>query len=61
MSARSLPRTAQAERRQAIADAYATGLSSREVAERFGTSGGRVREIAKLYGVARPVGRPRAA
>ena len=61
MSAVALPRREQARRRQAIADAYAAGLSSRAVADMFSTSGGHVRTVIKLYGVARKVGRPRAA
>lgn len=58
MSARAMSRQAQAERRAQIAQAYERGLTSREVAELFDTSSGHVRDVIKLYGVSRPVGRP---
>ena len=49
------------ERNQRIVDAYRQGLPSAVVAERFGMGKTQVRRILRLYGVSRPVGRPRRA
>lgn len=49
------------KRQREMIAAYQAGMSSREVGERFGVSGQWVRELAQLWGVARPVGRPRRA
>ena len=48
-----------AARHRKIVEAYQRGLSSRVVATAFGVSGEMVRDVAKLSGVSRPVGRPR--
>lgn len=49
------------ERQRRIVAAYEAGASSRALAQQFGLRDGWVRQIVKLYGVARPVGRPRRA
>ncbi len=46
-------------RHEKIVTAYLRPASSRAVAAEFGMSDGHVRYILRLYGVARPVGRPR--
>lgn len=48
-------------RSEKIVDAYLAGGSSRQLAERFNLSDGRVREIVRHAGVARSVGRPSTA
>lgn len=45
-------------RAEKIVAAYKTGLSSRRLAEHFGISDGRVREIVRDAGVSRRAGRP---
>lgn len=55
-----MTRVERAERHKLIAASYKSGLPSREVARRFGLNDSHVRYIARLYGVARPAGRPRA-
>lgn len=42
-----------AARQKRIAEAYASGLPSEQVASMFGVSGNWVRSIARLYGVSR--------
>ena len=51
----------RAVRHQRIAATYQAGHSSRSVAAMFGMNDSHVRAIARLYGIARPVGRPRKA
>lgn len=51
----------RAERHKRVVAVYAELKSSRAVAKRFGLSKTHVGNIVKLYGVARPVGRPRRA
>lgn len=56
-----LTRNDRAERSKQIVAAYEAGATSRTLAERFGLTDSHVRSILRLYGVARPVGRPRKA
>ncbi len=53
-----LTRTDRSERHKRIVAVYQQGHSSRAVAARFGLNDSHVRAIVRLYGVARPVGRP---
>ena len=55
----SLTHNDRAERHKRIVRRYAEGASSRQIAAEFGLSRGHVSLIASLYGVNRPVGRPR--
>lgn len=59
LTRRSMTDAERAERHRAIADACKRD-STTVVAAQFGLSRSRVKEIAKLYGVSRPIGRPRA-
>jgi hypothetical protein len=52
-------RIERARRQAAVAEAYKS-FPTRQVAAMFGLSKSRVKEIAKLYGVSRPIGRPGA-
>ena len=52
-SKRGLSHKQSAERQAIMAEAYAGGLPSERVAERFGVSGSHVRMVARLYGVSR--------
>lgn len=56
-----LTRGDRAYRREKIIAAYLRGGCSRKIAEMFSMSDGRVREIVREAGVARPVGRPRCS
>jgi transposase len=53
-----MSRRERADRHRAIVAAYELGGTSRSVASQFRVSSGFVRDIIKLYGVSRPVGRP---
>lgn len=53
-----LTRVDRARRAERVAQRYARGINSSQVADEFGLSRSRVIEIARLYGVSRPVGRP---
>lgn len=54
----ALTHTDRAHRHKRIVAAYQCGASSRAVAEMFGMNDSHVRSIVRLYGVARPGGRP---
>ena len=59
-AAKHLTRNDRAERHRRIAREFANGnLGSRAIAAKFGMNDSHVRQIARLYGVSRPVGRPR--
>lgn len=60
-SAPALTRYDRAQRCKQIVAAYEAGATSRTLAERFRLTDSHVRSILRLYGVARPVGRPRRA
>jgi transposase len=49
------------QRQRDVISAYMAGETSRQVAERFGISSSYVRTLIGLWGVSRPVGRPRNA
>jgi hypothetical protein len=59
LTRRSMTCAERAERHAAIAEACKRDTTA-VVAARFGMSRSRVKEIAKLYGVSRPIGRPSA-
>lgn len=50
----------RARRAERVAKRYAQGVSASQVADEFGLSRSRVSEIARLYEVSRPAGRPRS-
>ena len=54
----TLTRIDRAERHRRIVAAYQSGASSRAVADWFGMNDSHVRYVLRLYGVARPGGRP---
>lgn len=49
------------ERNKRIVEAYQQGSPSVAVAQQFGMGKSQVRDILRLYGVSRSVGRPRRA
>lgn len=54
----AMTRADRASRAWQIEREYERGASSRKLAKMFGMSDGRVRQIIKQAGIARPVGRP---
>lgn len=50
----------RALRQDRMIEAYRDGLSSRQVAKRFGMSDSYVRDLARQAGIARPVGAPKS-